>query len=134
MFDIVPTFTDQNVGTKPRANHFPNLIKAHEAFGLVVADLPALSANHSVHLPASEAALVLRMQPGDRRDQQLVHELQRRRRIANRGASTADCLKNATIARPVHVLPALAWWIRCPALLWNDAARGRASKGTRDLK
>ena len=37
MFDIVPTFTDQNVGTKPRANHLGSLVLVGLAVGALAA-------------------------------------------------------------------------------------------------
>lgn len=63
--------------------------EAHEAFGLVAADLPPLPAQECTHLPSPVDAVVLRMQPGDLRDEQLVSETPGRWQTLFRGTTSA---------------------------------------------
>lgn len=47
----------------------------HQPAGLIPTDHPALPLQQRMHLPDPVDAIVLRMQPHDRRDQQLVPKL-----------------------------------------------------------
>src|SRR5690606_12880132 len=63
--------------------------QAHESFGLVTADLPPLAAQEGMHLPSPVDAVVLRMQPGDLRDEQLVSQASGRWQASFRGTISA---------------------------------------------
>lgn len=62
---------------------------AAAAMGLVAPDLPPLPSHQRMYLPAPVDALVLRVQPGDLWNRQLILHLPRRRCTADRGSIPA---------------------------------------------